>query len=301
MTRHFDCLIIGGGAAGLTGAIYLARFRRTVLVVDGRRSRAALIPKSRNYPGFANGLSGASFLAALRRQAGRYEIAVKSGEVTDLKIVKKKFYAVTNGSRLSASSILLATGLTDHEPKIVGLQIVGLRKAIARTIVKYCPVCDAYESSGDRIAVLGEVDNVGAKALFLRSYSKNVTIFAVGKSTSGTKSRALRNAGINIFRPVAIRVQNGGAEGIDVNGATCWVDTIYPMLGCDVHSDLATRLGAKSNKTGCLIVDTTQRTSVRGLYAAGDVVSDLHQISVATGHAAIAATAIHNWLPKNPR
>jgi thioredoxin reductase (NADPH) len=72
-------------------------------------------------------------------------------------------------------------------------------------------------------------------------------------------------------------------------------------MGCNVHSDLATALGAKSNEIGCLIVDSKQQTTVAGLYAAGDVVSDLHQLVVAEGHAAIAATAIHNSLPFNLR
>jgi thioredoxin reductase (NADPH) len=76
-------------------------------------------------------------------------------------------------------------------------------------------------------------------------------------------------------------------------------DVIYPVLGCDVRSDLGKTLGAHHNETGCLEVDAHQQTSVAGLYAIGDVVSDLHQIAVATGHAAIAATHIHNSLPRN--
>jgi thioredoxin reductase (NADPH) len=79
------------------------------------------------------------------------------------------------------------------------------------------------------------------------------------------------------------------------------VDALYPALGCIVHSDLATGLGASSTENGNLEVDDHQRTTVDGLYAAGDVVTDLHQLSVAFGHAAIAATDIHNRLPGNPR
>jgi thioredoxin reductase (NADPH) len=76
-------------------------------------------------------------------------------------------------------------------------------------------------------------------------------------------------------------------------------DMIYPALGCEVRSDLASGLGAAATEVGCLQVDEHQRTTVEGLYAAGDAVSDLHQISVATGHAAIAATHIHKCLPEN--
>jgi thioredoxin reductase (NADPH) len=79
------------------------------------------------------------------------------------------------------------------------------------------------------------------------------------------------------------------------------VDALYPALGCNVRSDLATGLGASSTENGNLEVDDHQRTTIEGLYAAGDVVTDLHQLSVAFGHAVIAATDIHNRLPANPR
>jgi thioredoxin reductase (NADPH) len=78
-------------------------------------------------------------------------------------------------------------------------------------------------------------------------------------------------------------------------------DIVYPALGCDVRSGLAAELGAATTEVGCLKVDGHQRTTIEGLYAAGDVVSDLHQIAVATGHAAIAATHIHKSLPCNFR
>jgi thioredoxin reductase (NADPH) len=78
-------------------------------------------------------------------------------------------------------------------------------------------------------------------------------------------------------------------------------DVIYPVLGCDVRSELGKKLGVRHNSLGCLEVDAHQQTIVKGLYAVGDVVSDLHQIAVGTGHAAVAATHIHNTLPRNFR
>jgi thioredoxin reductase (NADPH) len=85
------------------------------------------------------------------------------------------------------------------------------------------------------------------------------------------------------------------------NGERHEVDALYPAFGCTVRSNLATSLGASCTENGNLVVDDHQRTTVEGLYAAGDVVTDLHQLSVAFGHAAIAATDIHNKLPSNPR
>jgi thioredoxin reductase len=118
---------------------------------------------------------------------------------------------------------------------------------------------------------------------------------------------ALMN-GVAGFAAVAQAVQNMLWDGVnherrdDMSDGTSEVfDVIYPVLGCDVRSDLGKTLGARHSDTGYLEVDAHQQTSVTGLYAIGDVVSDLHQIAVATGHAAIAATHIHNSLPRNLR
>ncbi len=111
----------------------------------------------------------------------------------------------------------------------------------------------------------------------------------------------LHEANVAFPKDCAIDVERSG-EKIAVllkSGARLEFDVLYPALGCDVRGDIALELGAKANETGNLIVNDAQQTSINGLYAAGDVVSDLHQISVAIGHAAIAATKIHNELERN--
>src|SRR5215210_5599305 len=108
---HCDCLIIGGGPAGFTAAIYLARYRRKVLVVDDGHSRAELIPESHNYPGFAGGITGPDLLRALREQAQRYGAVLRHGRITDLQIAADGFVARCDGEQLSASKVLLATGI----------------------------------------------------------------------------------------------------------------------------------------------------------------------------------------------
>jgi thioredoxin reductase (NADPH) len=111
---------------------------------------------------------------------------------------------------------------------------------------------------------------------------------------------SLRPAGVKVAGPVS-HIENGGDDirAVLQGGQTLCFDVVYPALGCGVRSELAVALGAKTNDVGCLEVDAHQRTTVDGVYAAGDVVSDLHQIAVATGHAAIAATHIHKSLPES--
>jgi thioredoxin reductase (NADPH) len=115
-------------------------------------------------------------------------------------------------------------------------------------------------------------------------------------------SRALSEAGVHLPKaPVQALCRNGKQIIASMRDGTAICDVIYPVLGCDVRSELGKRLGVRHNDAGCLEVDAHQQTSLPGLYAIGDVVSDLHQIAVATGHAAVAAIHLHNDLPRNFR
>lgn len=292
----FDCAVIGGGPAGLTAATYLGRFRRRVLVVDAGDSRAKTIPRTRNYPGFADGISGRDLLALLREQAGKYGAEIVTGTVTDLARDGGGFSLSLDGHQFGAARVLLASGLKDKSP-----DMPGLREAVAQAAVRYCPVCDAYEATDKKIAVYGPLAQAESKARFMRTYSRNVTLLPMEPAGEDAQ-RALAQAGITLAPPPAdFYPREDGIEVVLPGGDTLRFDVLYPVLGCVVGSDLAAALGARRNAVGCLEVDDKQRTSVEGLYAAGDVVSDLHQLSVAAGHAGIAATAIHNDLPANFR
>jgi len=290
-----DCLVIGGGPAGLTAAIYLARYRRTVRVFDDGRSRAAWIPKSHNYPGFPTGISGRELLDLLLRQTQAYGISVLRERVSALERTDGGFAATHERGRTCASHIVLATGIVDKAPDIAHID-----DAVHSGIVRYCPVCDAYEARDRSIAVLGSGAAAIAKARFLRHYSRNVTLLSSQKLTSDELAEteaadiAVCPAGVLEISGGVVR-HTGDAEGVRT------FDVLYPALGCEVASGLAAELGAATNSVGCLKVDEHQCTGVEGIYAAGDVVSDLHQITVATGHSAIAATHIHNALPFDPR
>jgi thioredoxin reductase (NADPH) len=295
-----DCLIIGGGPAGLTAAIYLARYRRKVLVVDEGHSRAELIPESHNYPGFTGGITGPDLLRALREQAERYGAHLRHGRISDLQIAADGFVASSEGEQLSARKVLLATGIVDESP-----EMPGLRDAIYDGALRFCPICDAYEVIDQRVGVLGRSDNASKKALFMRTYSRQVTLLATDdpKSMPDDIRNELQQAGVIVSEDQVVDVERNGEliEALLRNGTRCEFDVIYPIMGCEVRSGLAQALGARTNEIGCVHVDECQSTTVPGLFAAGDVVSDLHQISVGIGHAAIAATKIHNSLPYNFR
>src|SRR4051812_39280576 len=144
------CLIMGGGPAGLTAATYMGRFRRNVLVVDSGESRAMWIPVSHNILGFSEGVSGLDLLDTLRKQASQYGARMLAGRVSTLKRqADGSFLASWESGQVSVLKVLLATGGLDVEP-----QIGNVKKLVKDGLIRQCPVCDAYEASGKRIALV---------------------------------------------------------------------------------------------------------------------------------------------------
>jgi len=293
----FDCLIVGGGPAGLTAAIYLARFRLKVQVVDAGKSRASWIPCTRNVPGFPDGISGEELIARMTAQAQKYGAAFARGRVTRLERADDLFDAEWGEGRATARSVLLATGVANRRPD---MEEALHDEAMARGLIRYCPICDGYEVTDKRIGVIGSGRHGVAEAVFLRGYTADVTLIAPGERHAlGKADRAIIEAhGIETVdgpsRGVALR-----ADGIIVETAEGRheFDSVYPALGSDIHNELAGQIGAElADGDGCILVDSHQRTSVPGAYAAGDVVIGLDQISHAMGEGGVAATTIRNDL-----
>jgi len=295
-----DCLVVGAGPAGLTAAIYLARYRRDFLVLDGGPSRAELIPLTHNFPAWPQGVSGETLLARLREQAITHEARIEPARVERLQRDGDGFVAIAGERRWRARFVVLATGVVDRQP-----DWPGIREATLDGLVRWCPICDGFELLDKEIALVTAAGSGAGHARFLRTYSRRVTLVAMpdeeGIDAEGVTE--LEAAGIELeARPVVGFEPRGRRIALKfAGGASREFDSVYPMLGCRVQAELARELGAECDDSGDLLVDAHQCTSVPGLYAIGDVVSDINQISVGTGHAAIAATAIHNRLDRNMR
>lgn len=297
-TEQFDCVIVGGGPAGLTAATYLARFHRRVALVDDGNSRALWIPRSHNQPSYPDGVSGQELLAQMKAQAQRYETTFLQGRVTSIESDAQNFLLQGDGLSLKSRTVLLATGVQNRRPDIDPMTHCS---ALEKGQLRYCPVCDGYEVSGQEIGVLA-IDKRGVtEALFLRTYSSNVTLLTLrGADLGGEGREALRAGGVRLEEGAFERVDFSGEKAaVHLHGGTTLhFDTIYPALGSDIQNELAKSFDLELGDDDCIAVDTKQRTSRKGVYAAGDVVYALDQISVAVGHAAIAATTLHNDLRK---
>ena len=298
--KPLDCLVIGGGPAGLTAAIYLARFHLDLLVVDGGKSRAATIPCTRNHAGFPDGISGSELIVLMKEQAQKYGAKIVDGTVTRLERNEDGgfFEAEWGSGPVKARSVLLATGVSNRRPP---MDEALHDDALARGQIRYCPICDGYEVTDKKVGVIGSGGHGVAEALFLRGYTADITLIAPDKAmkVSAVDRMALEGAGIETV--------DGPAEAVAIADDSITVDTaeghftfdsVYPALGSDVHCQLADMVGARLGDDGCVGVDAHMRTSVEGVYAAGDLVIGLDQISSAMGQGGIAATTIRNDLAR---
>lgn len=291
-----DCIIIGAGPAGLTAAIYLARFLLKIRLFDCGSSRAALIPRTNNHAGYPEGIAGKELLALMLAQAEKFGAVRELAEVTGLRCTDDGFIVRVGERDYPARAVLLATGVVNHRPEMAE----GIHdEALAAGLIRYCPICDGYEVTDKRVGVVGSEDHGAREALFLRGYTADVTLIAPdgGHTLDEAIAAELDAAGVarvdgpcGDFRIEGDRISVNTAEG------RLAFDSIYPALGSRIRSALAIQAGARAAEDGCMEIDDHQRTSVPGLFAAGDVAKGLDQISHAMGEAGVAATAIRNML-----
>lgn len=291
---QIDCLVVGAGPAGLTAATYLARYRRRVVVAHDGDSRAWRMPLAHNVPGFPGGVTGPDLIARLTEQAQRYGAQLRHARVSRISRAGALFEAAELG--IAARSVILATGVRLLE---VELDHQVHEAAMAAGRLRYCPICDGFEATDKRIAVLGADRHGAREALFLRGFSNDVTLLTRSSmELDAAERRELTAAGVDVVaEPVAALEPDAQRMRVVLkSGAVLDFDILYPALGCAPRSDLAGQLTAELTDAGCVPTDARQRTNVPGLFAAGDVVEALDQVSVAAGHGAIAATTAHNYL-----
>jgi thioredoxin reductase (NADPH) len=291
-----DCIIIGAGPAGLTAAIYLARFHLKIRLFDCGTSRAALIPCTHNHAGYPDGISGKDLLARMAEQAEKYGAVRELAEVTALRTAETGFVARVGERDCPARAILLATGVVNHRPQ---MDEALHAEALARGLLRYCPICDGYEVTDKRVGVIGTGDKGTNEAIFLRGYTADVTLIApeAEHALPDECAAELDEAGVTrIDGPCGNFAIEGDQLAFDSAQGRLAFDSVYPALGSRIRSGLAIQAGARAAEDGCLEVDDHQRTSVPGLFAAGDVAKGLDQISHAMGEAGVAATTIRNML-----
>lgn len=294
----YDCLVIGGGPAGLTAAIYLVRYHLSLKVVDAGKSRAGWIPCTHNHAGFPGGINGKELLQRMREQAQMYGASIVTERVTRLDRIDGGFEATWGSGCVTAKKVLLATGITNRRPP---MDEDLHDEALSKGLIRYCPVCDGYEVTDKKVGVIGSGSHGVAEAVFIRGFTEDITLIAPDRAHDLTEEDRER------LQDFGIKCVDGPCQAVAavdkcITVATPYgdhvFDSVYPALGSDVHTELALQVGAETSEDGTLVVDDHQRTSVPGLYAAGDLVKGLDQISHAMGEGGVAATTIRNDLAK---
>lgn len=297
---EIDILVVGAGPAGLTAGMYLARYRRRVRIVHDGSSRALWVPRSRNVPGFPDGIVGSDLIARMSDHAGRYGAEIVEGRVVEIARDEgdEGFRArVEGGAVIHARGLILATGV---DTNLATLDSGDHPTAVRDGVLRYCPICDGYEHSRERIAVLGSDLHGAAEAMFLRQYSNDVTLIPQWQVALTDAQRAeLEASGVEVLEGRILRLDaTGQAMLVTLEGeaAPRRFDIVYPAFGSTPRSELAAMLGPLTDPNDCLPFTAYSDGLLPGVYAAGDVVAGLDQISVAIGQGAMAATRLHNWL-----
>lgn len=293
----YDCIVVGAGPAGLSGALMLGRCRRNVMVCDAGEPRNA---QSAGLHGYLtrDGTHPGEFLSLARQDLERYPtVEFHRGEVIEARRTSGGFSVVcAGGLRLSARKLLLATGVVDEVPDIEGIQELYGKS------VHHCPYCDAWEWRDQPLAVFGRGEAGTALALALTVWSDDLVLCTDGPSgLSGEEAEQLDQAGIGVREDPVVRLE--GQDGlldrvVFAEGDPLPRRALFFCSGQHQRSQLAEQLGARFNAKGTVETGVCEVTNVPGLYVAGDASKDAQFVVVAAAEGSEAGMAINTALLK---
>jgi thioredoxin reductase (NADPH) len=290
-----EVIVLGGGIAGLSGAIYLGRAQRDTLVVDGGHSMAKWEPKVENYLGFPDGVDGNDLLDYGRAQARKHQVEFVEDEIEKVSGDDSNFILKGRAGDYSCRSLLLATGIFHIPP-----DIPGVKECLGHSMF-FCKDCDGYRVRGQAIAVIGPNNETVEYALGMLHYSACVIVATNGERIAWDRSHAewLKEYKIPVYTdPIRDCLREGcQVKGLAfADGRETQIDSIFTTRGDIFHTELAESLGAKIDNDGQIEIDHCMRTSVPRLYAAGCVTPANCQMIIAAGQGATAAQAINRDL-----
>ena len=293
----YDCLVVGAGPAGLSAALLLGRTRRTVLVCDSGAGRNRAAAEMHGYL-TRDGIAPGDFRAAGREELKRYgTVEVREVLVTDAEAVEGGFeITLEGGERRRGRTLLLCTGVVDAVPEIEGIA------ALYGTSVHHCPFCDGWEHRDEPIAVHGCDESAGAYALGLLRWSRDLVLCTDGAHALSADDKAsLARHGVRVREERILRLEGNGGRLeriVFADGPPLARTALFFCAGQRQHSDLAARIGARFTDKGVVDTKGAERTTVPGLWVAGDASKDAQLVIVAAAEGAAAAVSINTWLTR---
>lgn len=303
--NYYDLIVVGGGPAGLTAALYAAREGLDVLVIEksGLGGQAGVTERLDNFPGFPDGIGGGEFADRLVLQARRFGVELlQAQEVIGLRAEEESRYVKTaDGHEYGARAVLIVTGSTYRRLGVPGEdELIGAG-------VHFCATCDGPFYKGQHVAVIGGGNSAGEESLFLTRFADKVTILARGEALTASKvviDKVEASPKVEVrYNTEVVELQGEGKlSGITLrNRSTGQTETIHPA-GAFVFIGLSPNTGwlppeIKRDQIGFVITDAMLQTSVPGVFAAGDArLGSTKQAASAAGEGATAALMIREYL-----
>ena len=301
-----ELIVIGGGPAGYTAALYSARANLSPLVIEGFQWGGQLMITSdvENYPGFAEGIMGPQLMGEFRRQAERFGAEFVADDVTRVDFSERPFRVYVGDDEYRAESVIVATGATARQ---LGLES---ERALHGRGVTYCAVCDAAFYAGKEVVVVGGGDSAMEEAIFLTKFASKVTVLhrrSEFRASPIMVDRARANEKIEFVTPVVVEdvlgVDGGKLTGVRIRNLDTDEVTELPTDGLFVAigHDPTTSLFVDQldhDDAGYLVTSAgSTATNVDGVFAAGDVVDHTYRQAVtAAGMGCMAALDAERWL-----
>ncbi|HEY5086160.1 MAG TPA: NAD(P)/FAD-dependent oxidoreductase [Gemmatimonadaceae bacterium] len=292
----YDVAIVGGGPAGLSAAIWLGRYLRRVIVIDAGDPRNWETRGIHGYLGL-EGITPGELRGRGRTECGQFGVTLLDATVSRVDRLDDDLFRMTleSGATMTAARILLAIGVHDVWP-----DVPGLGKCYGDT-AHVCPDCDGYEARGKKTIVIAGGRKAAGLAFALTTWTREIVICTNGAPADMSVDVLAKLDALNI--PIIEAAINGvkssgrEARSVELSGGMCLdCDQIFFAIGQQPSDDLGAQLGCKRDEIGRVVTDLHFHTSVRNVYAAGDIIHGPQMAIAAAGIGAVAAAAIHHSL-----
>ncbi len=295
-SETYDVAIIGGGPAGLTAALWLGRYLHRVIVIDAGDPRNWETRGIHGYLGL-EGITPGELRGRGRDECRHFGATLLDATVSQVDRVDDDLFTVAleSGGTLTAARLLLAIGVRDVWPNVPGLD-----RCYGET-AHVCPDCDGYGALNKKTAVIASGRKAAGLALALTTWTREIVICTNGEPADMSAEIMTKLDALNIpiiEAPIErVRSSEGEARAIDLSGGMSLdCDQIFFSIGQEPSDDLGTQLGCKRDEIGRVVTDMHFHTSVRNVYAAGDIIHGPQLAIAAAGIGAVAAIAIHHSL-----
>lgn len=302
----YDLMIIGGGPAGMTAAIYAARRNMKTILIEGKifGGEIATTPSVENWPG-EKSISGIDLANKIKEHMNVYDIKVEIGDAENIEKTGDGFKVNIDGKEIESKTILFATGT-----KYRSLKVAGEEKLMSKG-VSFCATCDGPLFQNEDVAVIGGGNSAISSAIVLKDIASKVYIITHSEKLKAEEKKVekcSKNEKVEILynKDVVEITGEGKVEGIKLKDNKTSEETdlkvqgVFVNIGMLPNNKLANQLGIELSENGYIEVDrNTMKTSINGVFAAGDITAGgVAQAITAAGEGALAAISAHEFLQK---